>query len=83
MLLFCKPEYEARPIQHLTALTLNCNDALKPKCIVQYNPVHQKGKQPMMYFRTPETVCLLQTGCTNHNVPFFSPAETDLLSKSS
>ena len=32
----------------------------------------------MIYFRTPETVCLLQIGCTNHKYPFFSPTNPDL-----
>ena len=26
----------------------------------------------MIYFRIPETVCLLQIDCTNHNSPFFT-----------
>ena len=32
----------------------------------------------MIYFRTPETVYLLQTSYTNHNYPFYSPTNADL-----
>ena len=67
-----RPDRGARPIRRLLALTVNCNDASKPICIVQYNPVHLKGKQTMICFRTPETVFPLQIGCTNHNYSFFS-----------
>ena len=67
-----RPDRGARSIRHPLALTLNCNDASKPICIVQYNPVHLKGKQTMICFRTPETVFPLQIGCTSHNYPFFS-----------
>ncbi len=69
-----RSDHEARPIHHLSALTMNCNDASKPIYSVRYNPVHLTGKQTMIYFRTPETVSLLQIGCTNHNYPFYSPA---------
>lgn len=74
---FYKSNCEARPIHHLLALTMNCNDDSKPIYSVQYNPVHLKGKQTMIYFRTPETVYLLQTSFTNHNYPFYSPPNTD------
>ena len=75
-----KPDCEALPIHRLSALTLNRSDASRPKYIVQYNPVHLKGKQTMIYFRTPETVYLLQTSYTNHNSPFFLPTNPELLS---
>ena len=32
----------------------------------------------MIYFRTPETVYLLQTSYTNHNYPFYLPTNPDL-----
>ena len=32
----------------------------------------------MIYFRTPETVYLLQTSYTNHNYPFYSPTTSNL-----
>lgn len=72
-----KSDCEARPIRHPLALTMNCNDVSKPIYIVKYNPAHLKGKQTMIYFRTPETVCLLQIGYTNHNDPFYSPTNID------
>ena len=74
-----KSECGVRPIRHLLALTMNCNDASKPIYIVRYNPVHPKEKQTMIYFRTPETVCPLQIGYTNHNYPFYSPTTSDFV----
>ena len=74
---FYKSNCEVRPIHHLLALTMNCNDDSKPIYSVQYNPVHLKGKQTIIYFRTPETVYLLQTSYTNHNYPFYSPPNPD------
>ena len=73
-----KPDCGVLPIHQPSVLTMNCSGALIPKYIVRYNPVRLKGKQTTIHFRISETVCLLQTDCTNHNSPFVSPANHDL-----
>jgi hypothetical protein len=73
-----KPDREALPIHQLSSQAMNCNDALIPKYIARYNPVHPKEKQTMICHHTPETVCLFQIGCTNHNFPYISPENPDL-----
>ena len=67
---FYRSDHGVRPIRHLSALTTNCNDALKPIYSVRYNLVHLQEKQTMIYRRILEIVCLLQTGYTNHNYSF-------------